>query len=81
MRSRRRFDRESDLAAIAAELSVRLCCDGPVEIVGCSGENTNPNVLGYSDRSTRPGDMIFVDLRSTGPNLGNIPGREPASRM
>lgn len=54
--------RESDLAAIAASLSVKHCCDGPVEIVGCSGENTNPNMLGYSDRMIRPGDMIFVDL-------------------
>jgi Xaa-Pro aminopeptidase len=54
--------RESDLAAIAAELSVRRFCDGPVEIVGCSGENTNPNMLGYSDRPIRPGDLIFVDL-------------------
>jgi len=54
--------RESDLAAIAAELSVKRFCDGPVDIVGCSGENTNPNMLGYSDRPIRPGDMVFVDL-------------------
>ncbi len=54
--------RESDLAAIAADLSVRHLCDGPVEIVGCSGENTNPNMLGHSNRPIRPGDMIFVDL-------------------
>jgi len=54
--------RESDLAAMAADLSVRRFCDGPVEIVGCSGENTNPNMLGYSDRPIQPGDMIFVDL-------------------
>ncbi|MCJ7596078.1 MAG: Xaa-Pro peptidase family protein [Desulfobacterales bacterium] len=54
--------RESDLAAIAADLSVRRFCDGPVEIVGCSGPNTNPNMLGYSDRIIRPGDMVVVDL-------------------
>ena len=54
--------RESDLAAIAAGLAVKRLCDGPVIIVGCSGENTNPNMLGYSDRPIRPGDMIFVDL-------------------
>jgi len=54
--------RESDLAAIAAGLSVERFCDGPVDIVGCSGENTNPNMMGYSDRPIRPGDMIFVDL-------------------
>ena len=54
--------RESDLAAMAADLSVRRFCDGPVEIVGCSGENTNPNMLGYSDRPIQPGDMIFIDL-------------------
>jgi Xaa-Pro aminopeptidase len=54
--------RESDLAGIAAGLSVKHCCDAPVEIVGCSGENTNPNMLGYSDRPLRPGDMVFVDL-------------------
>ena len=54
--------RESDLAAIAADLSVRRLCDWAVEIVGCSGENTNPNMLGYSARVIQPGDMVFVDL-------------------
>ncbi len=54
--------RESDLAAIAADLSVRRFCDASVEVVCCSGPNTNPNMLGYSDRPIQPGDMIFVDL-------------------
>lgn len=54
--------RESDLAAIACDIAMRRFCDGPVEIVGCSGENTNRNMLIYSDKPIRPGDMIFVDL-------------------
>jgi len=54
--------RESDLAAMAVEMAVRSVSEKTEEIVGCSGENTNPNMLGYSDRPIRPGDMIFVDL-------------------
>ena len=54
--------RESDLAAIAMGMSVKRFCDGPNPVVCCSGENTNPNMLAYSDRPIRPGDMIFVDL-------------------
>ena len=54
--------RETDLAAIATEFAVKRFCDAPVDIVCCSGENTNPNMLGYSDRTIRPGEMVFVDL-------------------
>ncbi|MCJ7593970.1 MAG: Xaa-Pro peptidase family protein, partial [Desulfobacterales bacterium] len=54
--------RESDLAAIAGGLSLKHFCDGAVDPVVCSGPNTNPNMLGYSDRPIRPRDMVFVDL-------------------
>jgi Xaa-Pro aminopeptidase len=54
--------RESDIAAIAAGLSVKHLCEAACEVVCCSGENTNPNMLGYSNKPIRPGDMVFVDL-------------------
>jgi len=54
--------RESDLASIVAGTSVRYGCDFACEPVVCSGENTMPNMLGYSDRPIRPGDIVFVDL-------------------
>lgn len=51
--------RECDLAAIAAEISMRRVCDGPVEIGCCSGRNTNPNMMGYSGKPIRPREMIY----------------------
>jgi Xaa-Pro dipeptidase len=51
--------RECDLAAIAADISLRRVCDGPVEIGCCSGRNTNPNMMGYSAKPIRPREMIY----------------------
>jgi len=57
----RRFDRGPGLAVIGA---VRHWCDGPVEIVGYSGETSNPHMLGYSDPPIRPVGVPGVRYRS-----------------
>jgi len=53
--------RESELQAIGAEAALRMGCDTPPELVLCSGENTSPNMGGFSNRPVKWGDLIFID--------------------
>jgi Xaa-Pro dipeptidase len=53
---------EKQIAAIAAHKCLAMGAEWLEGFVVASGENTNPNRRGWSDRIIRPGDMIFIDI-------------------
>lgn len=53
--------RECDLLAVGLAATLRNGDDAPVDFTIQSGPNTNPNMLSFSDRQVRPGELIFID--------------------
>ncbi len=54
--------RENDLVAIANHALFTMGADDVEAVNSISGPRTNPNWHDFSDRTIRPGDMVFMDI-------------------
>lgn len=54
--------KECDLVALGLAATLQEGDDAPVDGVMASGPNTNPNMMIFSDRAVRPGELIFADF-------------------
>jgi len=56
--------RECDLVALALKILYEQGCDHNEDLVCCSGYNTNPFDLSFTDKPIQPGDLVYVDVDS-----------------
>lgn len=54
--------RECDLVALGLKILYEQGCDHNEDLVCCSGENTNPFDLSFTDKPIQPGDLIYIDV-------------------
>ncbi len=54
--------RECDLVGIGVKVLYELGDDHTEDLVCCSGYNTNPFDLSFTDKPIRPGELIYIDV-------------------